>query len=362
MLDATLYVQPSDFGAVNIPPFQVLKDGERCVFPECTDGILAIPEDYKLDLRIKLYTDDDPELKNIAPRIIFTEETYTCKYDVKTQEGYWYVDWESNDKLPHEEQPFRSIPGRHEIKIIIGYGTVQKYEFSFFVDVLARRQSVNEIKGLLDAIDDDYDEIDELCLQGKSGTSSFIKLIDRAEEIEELFRLNWNEFIKRIRKNYEPSLVIKPDGIPNSAEAIYWMSAHPESLSYCLPEERHFVFNNLPVRSEVVAEEVVKSSGALYENLVIAGFFEQIAAKISDLLQLITKGYEEAEETPLVRFASYVSYRTIVREYSLNMLSKHEERLKHLKDCFFRLFRNLKKEAGITRKNKTITNQKLLHL
>ena len=348
MLDATLNVVPGGWEGPGTS-YVVVKDGVRCPFRECTDTILAVPEDYKLELIIRLVLADNPELLNTAPKVFVGVDVYDCVYNSACSDGEpgWTVDWDTNEQLPHVAQPFRGIPGRHEIKIVAGFGTGQSIECSFFVEVLATRQSANEIRGLLDAIDMDYDQIDELCLKGHAGSSSFISLIDRAEELEELFSSNWVEFSRRIRRRYEPSLEIKPNGMPNSPEAIYWLSSNPEALGYCLPEERQFSLDSLPVKAAYAAEEVVKASGKLYENQVIAGFFEQVETKLSDLLKFIHNSSVVSGDLPLVRYANYISYHQIVHEYSLSTLARHEGRIKKLQDKFFRMYRNFRLLTGI---------------
>src|SRR5574344_1914585 len=210
MIDVTLVVSsPQD----NVAPsqemkrFLVMSNGENIEFADCPNKILEIPEDYYFDIDIRYLFDDGSEIYNSSRQITISDD---------------------NHSVPHVGRPYYGLAGRHQIKISVFNNTDEFSEYRLFIEVLATSNSAKEIGCMLKAIDDDYNQIDTMCINNNLATgSSFIDLLDEAESIYNSIYSIWNRLIIQLRKSFAPKLVIKPNGVPNSPEAIHWICANP---------------------------------------------------------------------------------------------------------------------------------------
>lgn len=358
MIDVTLVVSSSQSNASldsTAQKFLVMQNGENKEFNDCPNKIVEIPEDYYLDLDIRYLFDDGSEIYNRSPRVVISDESYFCHY-VTDNEGNksWRIEW-NNHNTPHKGRPYYGLAGRHQIKISVFDDTDEFSEYRLLVEVLATRNSATEIRSMLDAIDEDYNEIEAMCINSNiTSGSSFIDLLDEAEDIYNNMSSMWNRLLMQMRKSFAPQLVIKPNGVPNSPEAIHWICANTDALGYCQPSEQDFTVNNFPVRTDFAAEEVVIAQYDLFENKVILGFFEQMEAKLADVRAFITEKRNVSETGKSPYFPEYIRYAKIVDDYSVNVLARHEQRVWELQDKYYRLYDSMRKFTGIKAKVRPI--------
>lgn len=351
MIDVTLVVsspQNNVAPSQEMKRFLVMSNGENIEFAACPNKILEIPEDYYFDIDIRYLFDDGSEIYNSSPQITISDENYFCHY-ITDDEGnkFWRIQWD-NHSVPHVGRPYYGLAGRHQIKISVFNNTDEFSEYRLFIEVLATSNSAKEIGCMLKAIDDDYNQIDTMCINNNLATgSSFIDLLDEAESIYNSIYSIWNRLIIQLRKSFAPKLVIKPNGVPNSPEAIHWICANTDALGYCQPSEQDFTVNNFPVRTDFAAEEIVSAQYDLFENKVLLGFFEQMEAKLADVRAFINGKKNAPGLGRSLEFPEYIRYAKIVEDYSINVLAIHEQRVCELQDSYYRLYNSLRKATGI---------------
>lgn len=326
----------------------VVQNSVPCSVEGTPNSILEIPEDYYLELDIRYNYDDGTEIYKMTPKVVVDNENYYGK-PLGCADGYkhWGVDWLDHNQIPHKGRPFYGLAGIHEIKIIVFDDTEEREEISFMVEVLASRERAREINKMLKAIDDNYDEITNMCINSDPTKSSLFDLISEAKDIVDWLTKNWNILISQLRRTLEPMLTIKPNGLPNSPEALYWLCSNPDALGYCRPNEQNFKINNIPVRTDFAAEEVVKPQYNLFENNVIAAFFEHIQSKLADIRNFIAVHKHETVINDNTQYPNYVRYSQIVEKYNVDLLSEQEDEISRLQDSMYRFYNRFKQITGI---------------
>jgi len=350
MIDADIYVAQTSLYSRDLLTgegvrcFTLLENGEPVCYSANPDGILQIPDDYyiHIDCRLRIPATEEGQSVNIS--VHFNDETYYfAKTGVQDGTDIWEPVWGSNAK--HRGRPFYNLSGRHEMLFRVTRGDSVS-RFSVMVEFLASGNSANEIREMLETINNNYDEISSMCLDSDMSKSSLLNLIDRSEDIVESLTGLWQPFLKNLRRVLGPELRVAPNGIPNSPEAIHWLCENPRALSYCQPEELDFVLHGFPVRTDYAAEEVVVPKYDLYENKVILGFFEHIQTRMSDVLSFIAKNKHQATGINSA-YPGYIRYVDIVREFGFDQLKKQESRIVKLQDRLYRLYSSFRKITGI---------------
>ncbi|MGN1393809.1 MAG: hypothetical protein ACI4V7_07235 [Succinivibrionaceae bacterium] len=327
--------------------FNVIEKGIVQSFPNLPDGIVAIPEDYYLTLDVSYVFDDGREIFNKTPKITIDNDNFYC-HPVNGEDGrtHWILNWLHDKTSPHRGRPFWGLAGVHEIKISAFEDSEEYTENIVCVEILANKERADEIHKMLHNIDDNYDEITNMCISKNSYNSSLLELIEQAEDIVTWLNINWNTLLSQLRKTLEPCLIIKPNGLPNSPESLHWICSNPEALGFCLPEEQDFKVNNFPVKTDYCAEEVVKPQYNLYENNVIAAFFEHVQTKISDIKKFIHANMNKQSDKNEM-YPGYIRYKQIVNKYNINLLSGYEDTLNKLQDNIFKFYNKFKQVTGI---------------
>ncbi len=332
--------------------YVVMDDGFEQFF-DTQSGVLEIPEDYYLNIRIHHTGVLSEELAKEGPRVVIGDESYYCQGELYGSESeiWWEVRW--REELPHSGRPFYGLVGRHEIKIQCFVGRSEFFERSVFVEVLATRERAREITSILNFINDEYDTISKMCLDDSGtgeSTGDLENLISEAEMIYGLCCSLWTVLLRQLRHNLEPRLSVTPNGLPNSPEAIHWLSLNSDAIALCSPEEQTFQINNMPVRTDFAAEEKVVPSYRLFENMVIAGFFNHIQMKLGAIINFIASHEKKMDksEGESARYRGYFRYSYIVQDFLTQDLRAQNERVMKLLDGFFRLYAGFRRITGIS--------------
>lgn len=344
MLDVKLAVSEHT-NQENRKIYDVVSDDSTLRFDSET-GFLEIPEDYYLDIYIRYTEVLEGDLEDISPRIVIGEDSYYCGF--LSEEGLWHLEW--RPELAHCGRPFFGLPGVHEIRIQSFLDREEYFEESFQVEVLATRARAREITTILDFINDDYDAISQMCLDGNPENNGVIAdLINEAERTYILCKSLWSVLLRQLRYILEPRLDVTPNGLPNSPEAIHWLSLNSDAVALCSPYEQTFQINNMPVKTEFAAEEKMIPSYRLFENLVIAGFINHIRMKLSAVKDFIN-GHEQSQQRPdgeSLTYPGYCRYSGIVHGVLSKNLQNQYSRVMNLLDGFYKLYTSFEKVTGI---------------
>ncbi len=353
MIDAYIYIaphqvpDPEDKSADDVRCLKILENGEVLRFENNPDGILMIPDDYYFTIECEILGDDGSDFFDISPSVVLNDNTFYFQRCV-TISGVlkWRLVW-GHDIEKHRGRPFYNLAGLHQIVFSVMPGTDSTKQYTVPIEFLTSGASATEISRMLEAINDNYDEISSMCLNSDMGIrSSLLNLIDRADEVIQHLYDSWNPLLSHLRKALGPKLVVTPGGLPNSPEAIHWLSENSDALGYCQPEEQNFVLHGFPVRADFAAEEVVVPRYDLFENNVIAGFFEHIQAKLADVRNFIKRKKIQKTEFQS-EFSGYIRYTDIVEKYGFDQLTQQEQRIVKLQDRLYRLYASFLKKTGI---------------
>ncbi len=351
VIEARKHLAPGD---PDTREYLVVKDGRDRPVPDTEEGILEIPEDYYLEIRVRYPDLTEGDLGDVSPEVTIGDETYYCRFaeDAATGVWWWTLAWRND--VPHVGRPFFGLVGFHEIRITSFAGREEEFDRIVPLEVLATEERANEITAILGFVDEEYEHISQMCLdaRGEPG-GDLADVIGAAEQTYAVCRELWAALLGQLRHRLEPELSVTHNGLPNSPGAIHWLSVHGDAMALCSPDEQMFRINNIPVKTDFAAEEHMAPSYGVFENLVIAGFFSQIRLKLGDILDFIGSRTADDELSRLRErersrlYPEYIRYRNIVRGFSEQTLKNYREKVVALQDGFFQMFRSFRRATGI---------------
>ena len=360
MYDVKITVRPNNhlsYGDMDVKTYDAVIGNVQQKFEESASGCLEVPEDYYLDIRLRYRGAEDGDLNDISPIVNINDENYRCmlKEYGDTGEMWWNLVW--REDISHEGRPFFGLPGKHLIGITFFVQREEEFRVSLPVEVLATKSRAIEIKKILSFMNSEYSSISKICMDTDVDSGVLADTINSARDVCKTFVNQWGNLLRNLRHSLEPKLSITPNGMPNSPEAIHWLSLNADAIALCSPGEQVFRINNMPVRTDFAAEEHVVPSYRVYENLVIASFFNQIQSKLAMMLNFIHEHEQKRNDSSRDINRNYPDYRryiSIVRGYNTDILGYYRKSIMELQDSFYRLYRSFIKATGLNYHGKTI--------
>lgn len=304
--------------SINLNCFYIHKHEEYSICLIDNGVVLAnvnnLPEDADVKFVIKVKDDKHPILKlaDVPIDLKYIDDlTYESHYDNRFNENKSY------------EKVYKNFIGESRVSVICGSKI-----FNCKVNVLSTEENIELASEMLDFLDSKSNAMASLCFSksfvnsggGENNKLTITAILRCAEKCILDFENYWPLFIKQIKSSGITDLKIIKGGVPNSNDAINWLSMHQSNIEFCNRSEQMFTIRGRGAKTDNSAVEFIKKDTLNNENLAVLSFLYHLISKLNDLKVLVLSENKSDGND----FSGYFSLDHVINRYKKPLIDQME--------------------------------------